>query len=73
MTVNGAAAVAGGGALCVPALHNALVSVGFNSAYRQSLVYDVEVSPRRFAALTRSAFRGFNAALVAEIRKARGS
>ncbi|MEW6017608.1 MAG: hypothetical protein AB1760_05985 [Pseudomonadota bacterium] len=55
------------------ALHNALVSVGFNSAYRQSLVYDVEVSPRRFAALTRSAFRGFNAALVAEIRKARGS
>lgn len=53
------------------ALHNALVSVGFNSVYRQSLVYDAEVSPRRFSALTRSAFRGFNAALVSEIRRAR--
>lgn len=55
------------------AMHNALVTSGFNSVYRQSLVYDAEVSPRRFAALTRSAYRGFNAALVAEIRKARGA
>lgn len=55
------------------ALHNALVNVGFGSVYRQSLVYDAEVSPRRYQALTRAAFRGFNAALVAEIRKARGS
>lgn len=54
------------------ALHNALAGVGFGSVYRQSLVYDAEVSPKRFAALTRAAFRGYNAALVAEIRKARG-
>lgn len=54
------------------ALHNALATAGFGSVYRQSLVYDVEVSPRRFAALTRAAFRGYNAALVAEIRRARG-
>jgi hypothetical protein len=53
------------------ALHNALATTGFGSFYRQSLVYDAEVSPKRYAALTRSAFQGFNAALVAEIRKAR--
>lgn len=55
------------------AMHNALVTAGFGSVYRQSLVYDAEVSPRRFAALTRAAYRGFNAALVAEIRKARSA
>lgn len=54
------------------ATHNALVSVGFGSIYRQSLVYDAEVSPKRYAALSRAAIQGFNAALVAEIRKARG-
>lgn len=54
------------------ATHNALVSVGFGSVYRQSLVYDAEVSPKRYAALSRAAYQGFNAALVAEIRKARG-
>lgn len=54
------------------ATHNALVSIGFGSVYRQSLVYDAEVSPKRYAALSRAAIQGFNAALVAEIRKARG-
>jgi hypothetical protein len=54
-------------------LHNALAGVGFGSLYRQSLVYDAEVSPKRFAALTRAAFQGYNAALVAEIRRARGA
>lgn len=54
------------------ATHNALVSIGFGSVYRQSLVYDAEVSPKRYAALSRAAYQGFNAALVAEIRKARG-
>lgn len=54
------------------ATHNALVSIGFGSVYRQSLVYDAEVSPKRYAALSRAAVQGFNAALVAEIRKARG-
>lgn len=54
------------------ATHNALVSIGFGSNYRQSLVYDAEVSPKRYAALSRAAIQGFNAALVAEIRKARG-
>lgn len=54
------------------AMHNALASAGFGSMYRQSLVYDVEVSPQRFAALTRAAFKGYNAALVAEVKKARG-
>lgn len=54
------------------ATHNALVSVGFGSIYRQSLVYDAEVSPKRYAALSRAAIQGFNAALVAEIRAARG-
>lgn len=54
------------------ALHNALAVAGFGSVYRQSLVYDVEVSPKRFAALTRAAYQGYNAALVAEIRRARG-
>ncbi|MDO8409650.1 MAG: hypothetical protein Q7S93_06275 [Phenylobacterium sp.] len=54
------------------ATHNALVSVGFGSIYRQSLVYDAEVSPKRYAALSRAAIQGFNTALVAEIRKARG-
>lgn len=55
------------------AMHNALVTVGVNSVYRQSLVFDAEVSPRRYSALARAAYRGFNAALVAEIRKARGA
>ncbi|MDO8902430.1 MAG: hypothetical protein Q7V15_13865 [Phenylobacterium sp.] len=54
------------------ATHNALVSIGFGSIYRQSLVYDAEISPKRYAALSRAAFQGFNAALVSEIRKARG-
>lgn len=54
------------------ALHNALAGAGFGSLYRQSLVYDAEVSPKRYAALTRAAFQGYNAALVAEIKRARG-
>lgn len=44
---------------------------GFGSVYRQSLVYDVEVSRRRFAALTRAALQGYNAPLIAEIQRAR--
>ncbi|MDP1874319.1 hypothetical protein [Phenylobacterium sp.] len=54
------------------ATHNALVTIGFGSIYRQSLVYDAEISPKRYAALSRAAVQGFNAALVTEIRKARG-
>jgi hypothetical protein len=53
------------------ALHNALVEVGFGSIYRQSLAYAVEVAPERFAALTRAAYQGFNAALVDQIVAAR--
>ena len=52
-------------------LHNALVEAGFGSLYRQSLVYAVEADPGRFAALSRAAFQGYNAALVEEIRRAR--
>jgi hypothetical protein len=54
------------------ALHNAFATAGFGSIYRQSLIYDAEISPRRFSALTRAAYRGYNAALVAELKRARG-
>jgi hypothetical protein len=53
-------------------LHNAFAQAGMGSLYRQSLVYDVEVAPLRYAALTRAAFQGYNAALVAEIKAAKG-
>jgi hypothetical protein len=54
-------------------LHNAFATAGFGSIYRQSLVYDAEISPKRFAALTRAAYQGYNAALVAELKRARGA
>lgn len=53
-------------------LHNAFATAGFGSLYRQSLVYDAEISPKRFTALTRAAYQGYNAALVAALVKARG-
>jgi hypothetical protein len=55
------------------ALHNAFATAGFGSIYRQSLVYDAEISPKRFTALTRAAYQSYNSALVAALRKARGS
>lgn len=55
------------------ALHNALADAGFGSLYRQSLVYAVLADPGRFAALSRAAFQGYNAALVEAIRRARTS
>lgn len=53
------------------AMHNALAVAGFGSLYRQSLVYAVQADPHRFAALSRAAFQGYNAALVDQIRRAR--
>jgi hypothetical protein len=55
------------------ALHDALADAGFGSLYRQSLVYAVQADPGRFAALSRAAFQGYNAALTEAIRRARTS
>lgn len=55
------------------AIHNAFAQAGLGSLYRQSKVYAVEASPERYAALVRAAYQGLNAALVAELRKARGA
>lgn len=52
-------------------LHNAFATAGLGSLYRQSKYYAVEVWPDRYATLARAAYQGFNAALVAEIQKAR--
>lgn len=54
------------------AMHNAFATAGFGSIYRQSLSYDVTISPARYAALTRAAYQGFNAGLVARIVEAKG-
>ncbi|MDP1632858.1 MAG: hypothetical protein Q8L66_15685 [Caulobacter sp.] len=54
------------------ALHNAFAQAGMGSLYRQSKVYAVEVDARRYRALVRAAFQGLNAALVAELKAARG-
>lgn len=56
-----------------PSISNAFAEAGMGSVYRQSLVYSLEADPDRFAALCRSAFQGFNTALVAEIQRARAS
>lgn len=52
---------------------NAFAQAGVEPVYRQSLVYALQADPDRFAALCRSAFQGFNTALVEEIRRARAS
>ncbi|MFZ5670943.1 MAG: hypothetical protein ACOY4K_15755 [Pseudomonadota bacterium] len=54
------------------AVHNAFARAGLGSLYRQSQVYAVEVDPNRYAALVRAAFQGLNAAIVAELKAARG-
>lgn len=54
------------------ALHNAFAQAGLGSMYHQSQIYAVEVDPQRYAALVRAAFQGLNAAIVAELKSARG-
>ncbi len=54
-------------------LHNAMAMAGMGSVYRQSVTYDVAISQARYATLARAAYQGFNAALVAQIRAAKGS
>lgn len=54
------------------AVHNAFARAGLGSLYRQSQVWAVEVDPNRYAALVRAAFQGLNAAIVAELKAARG-
>ncbi|CAN5188990.1 hypothetical protein BH11PSE2_BH11PSE2_17720 [soil metagenome] len=53
-------------------VHNAFASLGLGSLYRQSKYYGVEAVPDRYATLVRAAYQGFNAALVDELKKAKG-
>ena len=53
-------------------IHNALALAGIGDIYRQSKYYAVEADPGRYAALVRAAYRGINAAIVAEMVKSRG-
>ena len=55
-----------------PAISSTFARLGMGSLYRQSKYYGVEVSPDRYETLARAAFQGLNAAIVAEIQKARG-
>lgn len=54
------------------AVSNAFAMMGLGNMYNQKNVYAVRADPDRYKALVRAAFRGFNAAIVAEVKKARG-
>lgn len=55
-----------------PGVSRAFATLGLGSLYRQSKYYGVEAVPERYAALARAAYQGLNAALVDQIKKARG-
>lgn len=52
-------------------VHNALALIGFGSVYKQSKAFTVEAVEKRYVALARAAYSGFNQAIVDQIRKAR--
>ncbi|HWA62474.1 MAG TPA: hypothetical protein VG939_13920 [Caulobacteraceae bacterium] len=54
------------------ALSAAFALAGLGNMYRQKKIYAVEVAPERYLALARAAYQGLNAAIVAELVKARG-
>ena len=54
-----------------PEITSTFARLGMGSLYRQSKYYGVEVDPDRYQTLARAAYQGLNAAIVAEILKAR--
>lgn len=53
-------------------LATAFATMGLGNMYNQRNVYAVRVDQARYTALVRAAYRGFNQAIVDEVKKARG-